>query len=228
MKRSEGTICWTRDENCYVLYSIAHRKKELGSIMKAINFLILSALTITIIGCDLLFGSNPEEPLPRNILRRQDSVAVRHLLDTNGLDSVKVMDVIDLKYSTVLSINLDSMGLKSFILDRWFDSIASAPGISLQYNSIDTLIFADSLVNWVGLSLGRNLLREVPPTISLLRGPVAIDVSYNQLVSMPLSIMGCNIKSLNFRYNNLCSIPDTMSKWLTQVDAAWRSYQTCP
>ncbi len=192
----------------------------------------LIVLCALFLSCDLSglwFGSNPSDRPPPNILSKQDSLAVRAILDANGLDTVKVRDVILLAYSEVAEISLRSRSLVKFVFSKYLDSLIAYPSLELQENNIDSLVFPDTIAYGARISLDSNRLRRIPDEIGKLRGAIALFVNSNQISSISPNIMHCNISYMNVNNNMLCNLPDSITQWITSKcrNNTWPSTQTC-
>lgn len=90
----------------------------------ALTRIVLFASAFVFLSCEFNpFPFGGDIPPTPNVLSAKDSLAVRAILDANGLDTVKVRDVIDLQNSSVGIISLDSLGLTRFVLTNAFDSL---------------------------------------------------------------------------------------------------------
>lgn len=190
---------------------------------------VVLVLCAFFLSCDLL--DNAYDGPPINVLSKKDSLAVRAILDANGLDTVKVMDVIELQYPFILHINLDSVPLQTFIFCKYFDSLESGLELNLIHNNVDTLIFPETLHRGLSINLVYTKVRAIPDGIANLRGAVSLNFDNNEISSISPNIMQCDIYSLGPpNYNKLCNIPDSISQWITKTcrDSTWRTKQTCP
>jgi hypothetical protein len=174
------------------------------------------------------FGNNNSDSV-ENVLSSRDSIAVREILDANGLDTVDVMAVISLRNSSVVNIHFSFMQLNKFVFSKYFDSLNTSPGVDLMNNAIDTLIFEDTLNKDWSISLNYNKLKTIPDDIVKLKGNISIYLDYNQLISISPNIMNCNVSYVNVDSNYLCNVSDTMKQWLNtkSFSTAWQSRQTC-
>jgi hypothetical protein len=193
----------------------------------ALTKILLFAIALLFLSCGLNpFPFDGDPPKTPNVLSKKDSLAVRAILDANGLDTVKVRDVIDLYNSSVVQINLNSRSLSQFIFNRYFDSLQSSPALNLRNNNIDTIIFTDTISKDQGISLEHNLIRTISNDVDKMRGTMALYLYYNDMTSISPNILRCNISYINVRYNHLVSVPDSIATLLTSKDGSWQSYQT--
>ncbi len=204
-----------------------HKRKPVCSVTWAV--LVLSALFLS---CDLQglwFGSNPSDGPPINMLSKGDSLAVRAILDENGLDTVKVRDVIVLANSEVAEINLKSRSLVKFVFSKYLNSL-SIPTLELQNNNIDSLIFTDTIFYAGTIRLDSNKLQRIPDEIGKLKSAIGLLFDANYISSISPNIMECSVAYINVNFNLLCNIPDSISQWITKTcrDSTWRTTQTCP
>jgi hypothetical protein len=178
--------------------------------------------------------NNDDEPYTVSLLPK-DSSAVWHILNDNGFDSINVYAFVSgsLVYSGGISylygINLNSQSLKKFIFSKYFDSLSNGISLNLMNNTIDTLIFTDSIYHSLDIRLDYNILKNIPDDIVKLKSNIALDISHNQLTSISSNIMNCNVESIYVDSNYLCNVSDTMKQWLNTKSGstAWQSRQTC-
>jgi hypothetical protein len=195
-------------------------------MLRTFVFQRLPFLVVLFVSCNL-YDDSPTSP--PNILNTKDSIAVRAILDANGLDTMKVRNVIFLKNSYIGEINLKSQSLNKFIFSRYLDSLVVSPSLNLQYNNIDTLIVPDSIQFGASVRLEYNKLRQIPDEIGKIKGNIAFYLINNQLTKISPNIMNCKVSYINVIYNNLCNTPDSISQWITKNcrDSTWKSTQTC-
>jgi len=183
-----------------------------------------------IFSCNIL-ANGGNEPPPKNDLSTKDSLAVRAILDTNGLKNVKVRNVIYLYNSLVQSISIDSLKTAKFIFPSQCDSFSGSIGIKISNSSIDTIIFHDSIHIPLSISISHTKLRSIPDQISLLKGTLDLNFAFNQLYFISPQIMNCRVNFVNINNNNLCSLSDSLKNWLIQKsygDSTWLKTQNCP
>jgi hypothetical protein len=174
----------------------------------------------------------------KKAINPKDSIAIRAILNLNGLDSVKIKNVVVLSnvyinsidYSILTQINFDSLSLNKFIFSKYFDSLSVSPVLTLRNNNIDTLIFPDTIITDIGISLEYNHLRSLSKDVDKMIGSLSLNLNFNELTLVNQAIMHCKISYLNINYNQLCSVPDSIAQWITLNcrDSTWRSTQTCP
>lgn len=81
------------------------------------------------------------------------------------------------------------------------------------------------------LTLSRNLLTGLPPSIGDLTSLQTLEVTANQLTSLPLTIGGLvSLQSLGLRYNVLCELPYTLGKLqaLKELDVGSNKLSSLP
>jgi hypothetical protein len=195
---------------------------------KKILLIICCWMILLPISCN--FGNNNSDSV-ENVLSSQDSIAVRGILDANGLDTVKVRDVITLQNSAVVELHFSSsLHLNKFVFSKYLnDLLNNSQGIGLMNNTIDTLIFEDTIYKDLSIRLDFNKLKTIPDDIVKLMGNFTIYLDYNQLTSISPNIMNCNVSYVNVDSNYLCNVSDTMKQWLNTKSGstAWQSRQTC-
>jgi hypothetical protein len=198
-------------------------------MLKKQILIICSYLMLLINSCVPIFDDGYS--VQDNPLSATDSIAVRAILDVNGLDTVNVRNVVSIKNSFVTEINLDNRSLKKFIFCKYFDSFSvySNPDIILRNNNLDTLIFADSIQSDMGIRLEYNNVKSIPDDINKLCGEFSLYVTFNSLSSISENIMHCNVYYINVDSNYLCNVSDTMKQWLNTKtwSTAWQARQKC-
>jgi|GEM_PF-3445449 hypothetical protein len=199
------------------------RKRQ---VSKIIAHLILIA--VFLIGCDILTNGGNEPP-PKNDLSTKDSLAVRAILDTNGLNNVKVRKVISLANSRVGVISLDSVVLKKFIFTSSFDSLGGGTTLNIFNSQLDSIIILDTLNLQLTLQISNTTLRSIPNNISMLKGPISFYLPNNKIQYISFEIMKCNVRYIDVQYNALCSVSDSLNSWIiaNSRNSSWRSTQNC-
>jgi hypothetical protein len=125
-----------------------------------------------------------------------DSMAVRAILDSNGLDSVRV-DQVSWKDSTG---RIDSIRLRG-------------PGFRATLPETLKILPADigNLTNLVSLNLHNNQISIIPDAIGNLSNLNELVLSNNQISIIPESIGKLiNLTNLSFYNNRITTIPDTV------------------
>jgi len=211
------------------------RERPMKPLFK-ILFVLLILIGILCVGCDLVRYTGEEPPYP-NKLSTKDSLAVRAILDANGLDTVKVHDIVSFFENSnyIASIRLSSFSLKRFVFSKYFDSLALPLSyLGLQNNQIDTLIIHDSINSssansYFTIYLQHNNLRVIPNDIKNIKNTLELYLDYNQIRTLSDSIVHCNISYIHVDYNSLCNIPDSIAQWITKNcrDSTWKTTQTC-
>jgi hypothetical protein len=139
-----------------------------------------------------------------------DSLAVRAILDANGLDAVPVGDVVDLEGGRVHLLLLNSMGIDT--LPPEVGCLVTLAGIDLDGNRLTSLppeIGSLSLLEV--LEVGDNYLTTLPVEIGNLVAMEYLDFARNDLASVPAEIGNLtNISWLELQGNNLDSLPHTI------------------
>jgi hypothetical protein len=203
-------------------------KKKTTLREKLLFTIAVSSVVVIFISCGLNpfpFDGDPIQP-PPHVLSIKDSLAVRAILDTNGLDSVKVRDVVGFWNSVVVRITLNSRSLNQFVFNTHFDSLWNGCELNLLYNNIDTLLFVDTIRNGIVINLEHNKLRTLPDDIDKMRAPLSMYANYNELSSISPNILHCDIYTLHIRNNHLVLVPDSIAALLSSQDSSWQSYQT--
>jgi len=123
---------------------------------------------------------------------KEDSLVVRHLLDTNGLQNVNVDDVVTMK---------DSTGRAKRI------TIAKFSSFNLLLPTIKKL---DHLIT---INISNTNLATIPPEIGDLKYITVLDLYQNKLTSLPAEIGNLEeIRTMNIQQNELSYIPAEIGK----------------
>jgi hypothetical protein len=194
--------------------------------LKKSFFIWWSAIGLFFVSC-YIYDDSPTAP--KNILSVKDSLAVRAILDANGLDTVDVRDAIILIDSYVSRINLNARSLTKFIFCKYLDSISTPPTLDLKYNNIDTIIFDDTINYNFLIRLDSNKLHTIPDGINKMKGSITLYLNSNKINTISPNIMQCDVSYVNVDSNYLCNVSDTMKQWLNTKSGstAWQSRQTC-
>ncbi len=189
--------------------------------------ILLAELLCT--GCDGFDGYSSDTYTYMNKLSIKDSLAIRAILDTNGLRNKKVEDVIDLQCDIVVMMTLDSVPLSKFIFTSVFDSLHNSFQISISNSPIESLVILDTIHIGLAIDVYNTKLKNIPEQISLLKGRLELYLPNNEVSSISPEIMKCTVYSFIIKSNSLCSVPDSLNEWiiLKTHDANWQHTQTC-
>jgi Leucine-rich repeat (LRR) protein len=139
-----------------------------------------------------------------------DSLAVRAILDTNGLDSITVSSVSDSSEGRIVVLNISKKGL-TCIPDKiqFLDHLIT---LSLEVNDIDSLPpHIGGLYKLEELVIYTNNLTRLPFEIGNLTNLKTLKISSNKLTTLPASIGRCSgITTLRAYRNNISSLPDSI------------------
>jgi Leucine-rich repeat (LRR) protein len=176
-----------------------------------------------------------------------DTLAVRAILDSNGLDTIPVSeDIIDSSEGRIVNLYLISkqlstipseIGVLTSLVDLWLygNSLTTLPP---QIENLDNLMLLNlpentlshlpleigNLPNLSVLELNNNNLTELPSEIGTLNNLVVLKLNNNNLTNLPSSIGGLySLRHLNLCENNLTSLPDSIVN-LTPRDTVDVSY----
>lgn len=119
----------------------------------------------------------------------EDSVAVRDILDANGLGSVTVGEVSDTCGGRITTLNLNDRGIST--LPATLGDLSALRSLSLRLDSLTNL----------------------PAALGGLADLVALDLHGNELVTLPASL--CDLSSLvylNVQDNVLTALPDSIGR----------------
>jgi hypothetical protein len=163
------------------------------------------------------------------ILQPKDSLAVRAILDTNGLQKLSVDGVVEVNDAMVTRINLNAKSLSKFIFCKYFDSLLTGPELNIMENDIDTLVFPDTIRQNIFIKLDDNKLQTIPDGFGHLKGTIKLSIGYNRLQTISPDIMNCSVTYLYLNENDLCSLQDSILAWIATINSNsfWRTTQLC-
>ncbi len=177
------------------------------------------------------FGVETDKTL--SPLKERDSLAVRAILDSNGLEDVDLSSYDDREKvlwqrdSSIMGLKLDTFNLEKFKFTKEFNSLDSLKNVKLNNNKLKS-IFVDDTITFGYLTLmylSNNELDSFPQQLLKLNNIESLDMRYNNLSNLPLGIMEKSYQTFSIRYNNLTDLPDTLKNWLSQFDSEWEKYQ---
>jgi Leucine-rich repeat (LRR) protein len=153
-----------------------------------------------------------------------DTLAVRAILDSNGLDTIPVSeDIIDSSEGRIVNLYLISKQLST--IPSEIGVLTSLVDLWLYGNSLTTLPpQIENLDNLMLLNLPENTLSHLPLEIGNLPNLSVLELNNNNLTNLPSSIGGLySLRHLNLCENNLTSLPDSIVN-LTPRDTVDVSY----
>ncbi len=177
------------------------------------------------------FGVEPDKTL--SPLKEQDSLAVRAILDSNGLkdidlsnydDRERVLRQID---SSIYGLMLDTLNIKSVKFVKEFKLLENLEEITFTNNLIrnvyieDTITFTKTLI----MDLSFNVLDSFPEQLLKINNIEALYMYNNNIAYLPIEIMNKPYAQFYIRHNKLTNVPDTLKTWLSQYDPDWEKYQ---
>ncbi len=154
-----------------------------------------------------LFAQTNNKNFDRNI--PTDIIAVRAILDSNGLSKVKVGDVVDINNDMrVIALNLQNRKLTR--LPPNIGKLSALTILNLSRNQLRSL--PDSicaLENLTMLNLSRNKLKSLPENIGRLSRLEILDLSRNRLRTLPIDIQSLHkLEDLMIFNNRIESLPE--------------------
>jgi Leucine-rich repeat (LRR) protein len=175
-----------------------------------------------------------------------DSLAVRAILDANGLDTVKVGSVCSNTLGRITGLGLTNKGLT--LLPSQISLLTKLTFLWLDANRLSTLPKEiGNCTNLEFLLVSRNNLAELPKEIGRLARLRGLDIGSNLLTSLPDSIVNLNnlyvcpsTNCMTFEPdgffldgNQLCSLPKEIEAWVVKnyffapSAATWKAKQNC-
>ncbi len=183
-----------------------------------------------------------------------DSLAVRAILDSNGLYDISVDSVTDSSGGRIVVLDLDNQFDQFNItslppeignltnlekLNLWDNFLTSLPQEIGNLTNLRVLFlyrnYITSLPSNMGnlnnlrfLGLGGNSLTSLPSDIGNLTNLEILLLKNNSLTSLPDSIV--NLKPfdwLDLGYNQLCSLSVDIKAWADRYGYGWESTQDC-
>lgn len=141
-------------------------------------------------------------------INEDDSLAVRKILDANGLDTISIHSVIDsMVNGKIVSLNL--YGKKVSILPSEIGHLKNLEKLSLKYNEFQFLVQPLwQLTSLKTLDLSYNQLAHLPPEVGQLTNLVDLNLRANKIPSLPPEIgrLG-HLTKLDLGSNVLPNIP---------------------
>ena len=162
----------------------------------------------------------------------QDTLAVRILLDQNGLTATPVSQVaeIDAKLSRVSALRL--AGMKITALPSQIGSLSALKYLVLSENLLDSLPAAIwNLASLVELDLGGNRIAALDPRVSQLQSLLLLGLRGNGLASLPAPLFALpQLETLILSGNALDTLPEAVAElaFLRYLDASGNVLRTVP
>jgi hypothetical protein len=196
--------------------------------LKCIEFLFIACGAI-IFNFTCQTGPEPgdrTEPLP---IDQYDSAVVRSILDENGLTSVSVRSA-GIFNERLLYFGLDSIKISHFVFTSDFNKLDSLHGIEMSGLGLDSISLSAELnfTNPVGISFDYNNFTKFPSEILSVNNIRVLQFLDNNIAELPIEIVEKNYQNFYIAKNRLCSVPDTIARWLSRYDQYWRNTQKCP
>jgi Leucine-rich repeat (LRR) protein len=190
--------------------------------------ILLCALVL--LTCEM--GPEPNNLYPYGPLDIGDSLAVRAILDSNGLNNIPVRKVlVSFAQERIRILTIDSFGLKSFIFTKDFNKLDSLYSIELNFNPITQIAVPDTIQFKLHCDIGLmyNTLTSFPVELLKVKGDVNIFLENNSITTLPIEVIHAGPPNFFFEHNKICSLTDSaVIKWLDTTYGNWKSSQDCP
>lgn len=143
-----------------------------------------------------------------------DSIAIRALLDSNGLSETEVATVISRDQSTGRVTELNLSGLSLTTITKDIGSLSALRMLDLHGNRINELPMEMGYLNNLGkCNLDSNELHDLPVEIAYLDSLRELSVRSNQLFRIHYRLLNGSIIKLDLSDNELEELPNLM--WST-------------
>jgi len=159
-------------------------------------------ILITIV-CAICFGTTKAGPGAYTT----DSLAVRAILDANGLDSVEVERYSVISGGRITQLVLMGKGLT--IIPKEIGNLTALTFLGLHANMLESIpVEIGNLTNLEFLDLGLNGLTTLPSSIGNLNKLLTLHLQGNQIINIPNEIGGLSsLKKFWINGNKLTTIP---------------------
>ena len=156
-----------------------------------------------------------------------DVAALRLFLSDCGLDSVAVESIATFSGGRITGITLDHRGLRSLSME--LVRLSKLESLDVHGNFIsEPFRTVDQCTTLKVLRLDSNTIQFMPNQISALRSLVELDISNNNISSLPISITELSPTKLNLANNRLLAISGPAAQWADTYDPDWRLIQRPP
>lgn len=159
-----------------------------------------------------------------------DSATVGMILDKSGNNTVSFASVITTNTDgRIVELNLHgiklSIGVAEDIVKLAKLKSLDIGNTGLQFMFPNIGMMSDLEV----IKVNDNMMASFPSTtIGNLEKLRELDLSNNELIELPQSLVNChNLSSINVSGNRLCSMDSAISAWLDSTVADWRNNQRC-
>jgi Leucine-rich repeat (LRR) protein len=163
---------------------------------------------------------------------RQDTLAVRILLDNNGLTATPVAQVVDIDPAEGRVTALRLNGLKLASLPTQIGVLDALKYLVLSDNLLDSLPASLwDLANLVELDLGGNRVTSLSPGISRLKTLLFLGLRANALTALPESLFALpHLETLLLANNGLDTLPETVANlaFLKYLDLSGNALRALP
>ena len=162
----------------------------------------------------------------------QDTLAVRILLDQNGLTATPVAQVAQIDPSVSRITALRVSGLKLTGLPPQISSLTALKYLVASDNLLDSLPAAVWLLaNLVELDLGGNRIQALDPRVSQLQALLLLGLRGNGLLAVPASLFTLpHLETLLLAANSLDTLPEAVADlaFLKYLDVSQNVLRTVP
>jgi Leucine-rich repeat (LRR) protein len=183
----------------------------------------LSGLCVCVLSLALLFcgkdkGTNPNGGQPGAVFDMSDTLALRAILDANGLTtisagrpSIATMTLVNGNIHRIYKLMLGNKGIT--VIPARIKDFTALEILSLDSNAITSLPpEIGRCTSLVRIQLSNNQLSTVPTEISSLHHLSALVLSHNSITTLPQGLWNTtSLEQLYLDYNQLTDIPADVS-----------------
>jgi hypothetical protein len=159
-----------------------------------------------------------------------DSLAVRAILDSNGLTNVDVEDVTTARGGRIVTLSIVNRRLT--VIPPEIGNLTALEELTLRNNSLTSLPDEiGNLTNLTFICVGSNDITGLPESFGNLTGLETLHLNNNELTTLPDSMVNLtNLTDLRLQYNKIDAnvLPEDVKSWADANDSDWQDTQDPP